>query len=112
MRDAAVLSEYGNIRPLRRPNHAAFERRWKTSWKAELQASETNVSCVVVNISSRGAGLNVSDAPVEGSIISLTLEDCQPIEARIVWRKGNAAGVCFVERQQWVVEVVAVSAQA
>jgi len=99
----------GDIRPLRRPceHHEAWERRWKTSWKAELLGAGSRLPCTVVNMSVSGAGLSIDGAPAEGSVVSLVLSGADRIPARVVWRRFGAMGLCFLERQPGVLDLVA-----
>jgi len=99
----------GNVRPLRRPceQHAAWARRWRTSWKAELQAGGAQLPCTVVNMSADGAGLSIDAAAVEGTVVSLILSGTDRIPARIVWRRYGAMGLCFLKRQPGVLALVA-----
>jgi hypothetical protein len=110
----AMRALMDNIRPLRRPigRHAAFERRWKTRREAEVRVADARTPCVVVDMSVNGAGLSIGEPPVEGSVVSLILSDRRPIEARVVWRRVGAVGLCFLQRQPWVVDLVAKSASA
>jgi len=104
----------GNVRPLRCPSEhkAAWARRWKTSWKAEVQAEGERLPCVIVNMSVHGAGLSVDAAPDEGTVVSLVLSGSNQYRARVVWRRFGAMGVCFLERQLGVLDLIAKSATA
>ena len=99
----------GNVRPLRCPSEhqSAWARRWKTSWKAEVQTAKTRLPCVVVNMSAHGAGLSIDSAPDEGTEVSLVLSGSNRISARVVWRRFGAIGLCFRERQHGVLDLVA-----
>ena len=97
-----------NIRHLRRPNgrHAAFERRWKTNWTAVLRIADAQIPCAVVDLSVAGAGVRFGMDVLEATHVSLIVQDREPISARIAWRRAGAAGLCFLRRQPWVVDLV------
>lgn len=93
-----------NIRRLRRPDKddAAPGRRWKTNWPAEIRLSTERVGCVVLDISSWGAQLQL-DVPLEEEIhLSLVIENIGSIAARVMWRRERMIGVQFVEQQAWI----------
>ena len=104
----------GSVRPLRCPSEhkTAWARRWKTSWKAELQAEGERVPCVVLNMSVHGAGLSIDGPPDEGTVVSLVLSASNRFPARVVWRRFGAMGVCFLDRQLGVLDLVAKAATA
>jgi hypothetical protein len=94
----------GNIRPLRRPESdlAAPGRRWKTDWPAQLSWVAQHSSCTVLNISSWGAQLRLEHSPDPGERVRLTIDGIGSIPAKVVWRRGDTAGVQFLEQQTWI----------
>ena len=110
---AVTGKDSGNIRPLRRPSerHAAFERRWKTNWKAELGLAGARIPCTVIDLSVTGAGVSIGTDLDEGTSVSLLLQDRKPISARVVWHRVGAIGLCFPERQSWIIDLVVHSAK-
>jgi len=98
------------VRP--RDRQATLERRWKTRWTAELRGSHAHIACIVVDMSVNGAGLNIANPPTVGSVVTLILMECKPISARVAWGRSGAAGLHFLERQPWVVNLIPASANA
>jgi len=100
-----------NVRPLRRPSesHAAYDRRWKVIWKAELEIGDERLPCTLTDISVTGARINIVQSLTEPDCVSLVLKDCQPISAHIVWHRVGGAGLCFLERQAWILRLLTMS---
>ncbi|HVM79914.1 MAG TPA: PilZ domain-containing protein [Stellaceae bacterium] len=97
-----------NIRPLRRPSesHAAYERRWKMIWSAELQVAEAQIPCALVDLSVSGAAISMVEGLADADRVSLIIKKCQPISARVVWRRADRVGLFFLERQPWILRLV------
>ena len=93
-----------NIRRLRRPDgdDAAPGRRWKTNWPAEVRLAAERRSCVVLDISSWGAQLQLDAPPEEQSQIWLVIENIGNMAARVVWRRERNIGIQFLEQQVWI----------
>jgi len=93
-----------NIRRLRRPetDDAAPGRRWKTNWPAELVSPAGRISCTVIDISSWGAQIRLDGAVANDGRVWLNIECVGTIGADIVWRRGDAVGVQFLEQQAWI----------
>ncbi|HYM02879.1 MAG TPA: PilZ domain-containing protein [Stellaceae bacterium] len=87
--------------------HAVFLRRWKTTWLAALQSADGRVPCIIEDISASGAKLDLDRAPTEGTAVSLVIADAGAIAARIAWRTGEQVGLQFLEKQPWVLDLVA-----
>jgi len=94
-----VSSNNFNVRPLRRPEHAAPGRRWKTNWPGELSSASFRIPCMVLDISSWGAQVRVEQSLPEEGQVSLHLEAFGTIAAEIAWRRDNAVGLQFLEQQ-------------
>ena len=88
-----------NVRPLRRPEHAAPGRRWKTNWPGELSSANYRIPCIVLDISSWGAQVRVEQPVPQDQRVWLVLEAFGTIAAEIVWRRENALGLQFLEQQ-------------
>jgi len=76
-----------------------------------LQVGDGRTPCVVVDMSARGAGLSIDEAPGEGQIVVLVVRDQKPISARVVWQRRGATGLCFLEQQPWILGLVANSVE-
>jgi PilZ domain len=95
---------HGNIRRLRRPeiDHAAPGRRWKTNWPAELSTPKGRAPCIVLDISSWGARLNVEASVELPDRVFLVIDTVGAIAAEVVWRQADTLGLQFAEQQPWI----------
>lgn len=94
-----------NIRQLRRPEvvgGGAPSRRLQTDWPAELTSPAGRMACTMLDVSSRGARLLLSEAPAEGTRVSLVVEAIGSIAAQVIWRRDNQVGIQFTEMQSWI----------
>jgi hypothetical protein len=88
-------------------SNAIFGRRWKTKWAAKLQTGTAQIPCTVIDVSVAGARLRIDHAPDEGNAVSLSIGNEGVILARAVWGHDGSVGLCFVEEQPWILDLIA-----
>lgn len=95
-----------NVRKLRRCGTGpSTGRRVRANWPAELRTNGEKTDCVVMDVSSYGANLLV-ESPLSGdAALWLIVENVGPIAAHIAWQKKSRVGLCFLEEQDWVLQV-------
>ena len=100
-----------DIRPLRgRFNELLVSsRRWKASWPAYLTWSGHEASCMIADISRRGARIRAVGSLDAGTRLYLLIDSVRPIAAVVAWRRDGEAGLCFEEPQQWVLNLLEAS---
>ncbi len=54
----------------------------------------SSINCVIKNVSSRGAMIEVAKDIIPGSNIDLVLDNTVRFPGRVVWSEGNRYGVC------------------
>jgi PilZ domain-containing protein len=103
-----VSDDSERIRPLRHPGKpkTILDRRWAARWTAELRTSDGLIACTVEDISSHGAKLRIGAAQIADANVWLVIGDFGPIAARVMWRRGNRAGVQFTSSQPWALDLV------
>lgn len=101
-----------NVRPLRRAIRSPLDRRWATSWYAELYARNGLLPAIVEDVSADGAKLRVGYAPVGGEQVTLVLANFSRVEARVAWRRRDRIGIQFTTSQPWIVELVRLATAA
>ena len=95
-----------NVRKLRRSETSSSNgRRLRANWPAELRTNGEKTHCMVMDVSSDGANLIV-ESPLSGDApLWLIVENVGPIAAQIAWRDKGRVGLCFLEEQEWVLQV-------
>lgn len=98
----------GNVRPLRgiAKSNLIFGRRWKTKWVATLQTAAVQTPCTIVDVSVAGAKLRVNHTGERGDSVCLHIGNNAAILARVAWRQVDSVGLCFVEDQPWVLDLI------
>jgi len=96
------------VRPLRHPVKAktVLHRRWATRWAAQLQTSDGRIACTVEDISGRGAKLKIGAQAIADETVGLAIGDLGSVEARLVWRRRDRAGIEFKSSQPWALDLV------
>jgi hypothetical protein len=61
---------------------------------------------IIADVSADGAKLRVWSASIDGDDVTLVIPNCNPIEARIAWRRRKCIGVQFLTSQPWIVELL------
>ena len=91
------------VRKLRRSGTGpSAERRMRANWPAELRTTGAKIHCTVVDVSSDGAHLRI-ESPLNGDApLWLIVENVGPIAAQLAWQEQSRAGLCFLEKQEWV----------
>jgi len=95
-----------NVRKLRRSGTSSSNgRRLRANWPAELRTNGEKTQCMVMDVSSDGANLLV-ESPLNGDVpLWLIVENVGPIAAQVAWQERNRVGLCFLEEQDWVLQV-------
>lgn len=95
-----------NVRKLRRSGTSSSTgRRLRANWPAELRTNGEKMPCLVMDVSSDGANLIV-ESPLSGNApLWLIVENVGPIAAQVAWRERSRVGLCFLEEQDWVLQV-------
>jgi hypothetical protein len=98
----------GNVRPLRGigKSNPIFGRRWKTRWAATLQIAAAQTACTVVDVSVAGARLRTDQSGGRGDPVFLIVGNNSAISARIAWCLDGSVGLCFIEEQPWVLDLI------
>ncbi len=82
-------------------------RRFAGPWLGTVARRDMIVSCVILNVSAGGAALRLQ-APIEsGSMILLWSPRFGTFPAKVVWNRGPAIGIGFLESAAEVVERLA-----
>jgi hypothetical protein len=95
-----------NVRPLRRSAKSPLDRRWALAWYSELHTQSGVLPSMIENVSADGARVRVDGIRVDGENVTLILPNCDPIEARIAWRRREHIGIQFLTRQSWIIELL------
>lgn len=79
----------------RKPRHSTQHQAWML-----LDGGFAKRSCTILNLSSGGALIKLTDGGSVGNNLSLALTgDVRKVtRCRLVWRKGAVIGVEFIER--------------
>ena len=98
----------GNVHQLRgmATSNAIFVRRWKTNWIAKPQTGNVQIPWTVIDVSVAGARLRIDHASDEGNAVSLFIRDKGAILARVVCGHEGSVGLCFVEEQPWILNLI------
>lgn len=95
-----------NVRKLRRSGTGpSADRRMRANWPAELRTTGAKTHCTVVDVSSDGANLSVESPLNRDAPLWLIVENVGPIAAQLAWQEQGRAGLCFLEKQEWVHQV-------
>lgn len=73
--------------------------RKPVNWQAVAQFGVARASCTIVNISTRGAKLQLNSRVEMGPYGFVASDKFGSLSARLVWQKGNFAGVAFTESE-------------
>jgi hypothetical protein len=81
--------------------------RWRQPEKAELTIGDgPPIPCTVLDLSAGGVKIATSagpgEAPAVGAVVSLAFDDLPPFQARVERREGDAIGLSFIGRPQYV----------
>ena len=79
-------------------------RRMKVMWNAALRCGDTTSDCQVLDISAGGSRIRLAEPlPVRSEVV-LVVDRVGRVPGQIIWRRGNYAGIQFLEDRQTVQE--------
>lgn len=95
--------------PFAAPHAKARERRKHlrkgTLWHGELRTPAGVVVCRVVNLSSRGAQLEIDGAVAAGESVTLVMEPLGEFTGTIAWQRDGKAGLHINEHRTTRTEI-------
>ena len=95
--------------PFAAPHAKARERRKHlrkgTLWHGELRTPAGVIACRVVNLSSRGAQLEIDGAVAPGESVTLVMEPLGEFSGIIAWQRDGKAGLHINEHRTTRTEI-------
>jgi hypothetical protein len=95
--------------PIATPRAKARERRKHarkgTLWHGELRTPRGAVPCRVLNLSSRGAQLEIDGAVAPGESVTLVMEPLGEFSGIVAWRRDGRAGLHITEHRTTRTEI-------
>jgi hypothetical protein len=83
-------------------------RRAPVVWMATLRTARGFFECIVIDISSSGARLVISDGTslAPGEAVTLDLSPCGKFRATAVWKEGDFSGIRFHDAAEVIAAAV------